>query len=276
MVDAFYADNNRIQVIKNDDISFDTDRPSIELFTGSAITKTSHSIEFPDYITGQAYYRDATAGPTICQLWSTVIWQEWGPDEAFHNEYYFIGAPQNSIPGPTSRNLPRELLGTVPAETTHLDIRVKMTRTVTPAPWLVDQTPVVSFKMGEWINLPGGSCPCERIQNTSRQFDIVRIGNNIYLERRQSVFNADSLLAPGNNVQAAISTNQSGWNSQRILATDLFPKSSWVIAHKIDQRGPDNDGNKRPGGTNPCSGSAPPSRSVYTGDIIITPGRHRT
>jgi hypothetical protein len=279
MADAFYADNNRFQTIHNSDISFDTDRPSIELFNDARIVKTNYVIEFPNFLTGYAYYRSSVSGETTCQVWSTILWQEWGPDEGFNNEFYTpIG---QSNPGPSTRNLPRDLLGSVPAGTTYLDVRVRLTRTHNPDPWYAGNAPVITtFKQGDWINLPGGSCPCELIGSVARQFDITRIGNNVYLERRQSGNNANTENSPG-GPQAAVSVNQSGWNSQiwgPIYEPPLSPYSSYHIAHLIDNKPPDQNGNKRPNGTNPCGGrtTIPNTRSVYTGDILITPGRHRT
>lgn len=136
MLSGFFLDNNHFQVIRNDDVSFDTDRPSVELFPANTqIVKSGFQIEFPGFFQAYAYYRAAPSGFSECELWTTVFWQEWGPDEAFHNEEYFPGAPQNSTPGPTTRNLPRILLGYVPAETNFLDVRVKLTRTTTPPAW---------------------------------------------------------------------------------------------------------------------------------------------
>lgn len=145
------------------------------------------------------------------------------------------------------------------------------------------------FKEGEWINLPGGSCPTETVSATARHFDIVMkevpdIGSvpqpkPVYLERYQSVQNFDTLNAPGNNAQAAITSNQSGWNSRNYYANtsaggNLAVKTNWQLATLL-QRKADQDGNKRPNGTNPCTGTFKDLKSVFTGDIIIIPGRQR-
>lgn len=280
MVNAFYADNNRVQVVNNDDISFDSERPSIELFPDSTrIVKTGYQIVFPSWVQGYAYYRNQTTGDlTTCELWSTIIWQEWGPNEVLHDEIYYPNSPESSIPGPTTRNLPTDILGAVPPETTYLDIRMKMTRTTSPPlRWgVVPSDP--GFKEGEWVPLAGGSQVCEAVGGTSRLFEIVRVGNNIHLNRYQSARDYDTRLAPGGYPQANILVNQSGWNSSIFSTTEpppMYPKTSYNIAYLINQKGPDLNGNKRPGGTNPCSGSAPDLTSVYTGDLIITPGRHK-
>lgn len=283
MVSGFYADNNRVQVVNDDDISFDSERPSIELFPESSrIVKTDFEIVFPSLIQGYAYYRNQAFNlNTTCELWSLLIWQEWGPSETFHNEIYYPQNPSGSIPGPTTRNLPPIVLGSVPPETTHLDIRVRLTRTQAPPPWYgVLDTPIL-FKEGEWVTLPGGSQPCETIGDATRLFEIVRSGNNVVLNRYQSCRNYDTLLAPGGYPQANIQVNQSGWNSAIFGTTEplsptLVPKTKYNIGHLIQRKGPDTNGNKRPGGDNPCSGTAPNLQSVYRGDIVITPGRYRT
>lgn len=285
MVNAFYADNDRFQVVQNDEISFDTDRPSIELFPPSThIVNNALSIEFPGFFQSYAYYRGAPSGLTECELWSIIFWQEWGPDEVYKNEEYYPLSPGNSIPGPTTRNLPRITLGTVPAETNHLDIRVNLTRTVIPPAWFYG-VPRVMFKEGEEISLSsGGSCPVETCGGSARSFNIT-LGTAasgqpkpVYLERYQSVENYNTLNAPGNYSQAAITVNQSGWNSERYIAQNdaggnCAPRTLWMLGTLLDKRGPDTNGTKRPNGTNPCSGSLKDLRSVFTGSIVIAPGR---
>ncbi len=284
MVDQFLAENDRIQVIRDSEIAFDTDRISVERFPDADhIVLTNYDISFPSFVQFAAYYRNQTGGGlTTCERWSTLIWQEWGPDESTHDEVYYPANPGASIPGPTTRPLTRTLLGSVPAESNYLDIRVNLNRIVTPPAFHGLEVPTVLFKQNQWITLPGGSCPCEvLLTSASRLFNIVRIGNDIYLDRYQSVFNTNSPLAPGGYAQANISVNQSGWNSfnQRGSPSDgssVAPYANNILYHLMDQKPYSLDGNKRPGGTNPCGGSHPDLTSTYRGSIVIAPCRHRT
>lgn len=288
MVDAFNAQNDRFYVTNNDRISFDTDRISIELLTGSAIIYNSINITFPSFIQGQAYYRNQTGGQvggaTSCETWATLLWQEWGPDESYHDERYFPAAPQNSIPGPTTRNLPRIYLGSVPSETTYINVQAALTRTTSP-PLFYSLDPVaVPFPQGVSMNLPGGSLTCELFGvYASRHFDIRRYGNDIYLDRYMSIRNADTTLTPGNSPPANISTNMSGWNnlyynSQTYPTSGVAPtmKSNYYLNYLMERKPYSTNGNKRPGGTNPClQNSWQDLTSIFSGSLIITPGRHR-
>jgi len=290
MVDATYIDNGRIQVVAADDVAFDTARPSVTLYPdASRVVHNGYGIEFPSLIQARAYYRNAYGNGSYCELWSTLFWQEWGPSEPYYNENYFSQNPGNSRPGPTTRNLPQQHLGSVPASSNYLDIRVRLTRTITPPPFGGIQPPIPLFPEGEWITLPGGSCTVEYFPPMIRHFDIVREGNDLWLRRYQSVRNTNSLAAPGGNPQAAISSNQSGWNSlnQKLVGVSTYsdgtdgaqlnPYSNTELAVLINARGPANDGrSRRPNsGSDECAGGWPDLRSFYTADIIITPGRYR-
>lgn len=290
MVDATYIDNDRIQIVQNDDISFDTARPSIALFPDSSRIVQTRTITFPSLLQARAYYRAAYGGGAVCELWSTLFWQEWGPDESHHNEIWYINAPGSSIPGPTTRNLPREYVGSVPAESNYLDIRVTLNRTITPPAFLGISPPVVIPPQGQQITLPGGSCPLETFGGMKRMFNVVRIGNDIYIERYQSVVNSNTDNAPDGNPQRNISTNQSGWNSESqnsYSATSwsdgtnfsaMNPRSNTELAVLMVQKGPLPSGqNRRPSGADPCSQAAwPDLTSVYSCSLVITPGRYRS
>lgn len=280
MVDAFNAQNDRFWVTNNDKISFDTNRASIELFPDNTkIVYPSISITFPSPIQGQAYYRNQfNFNETICETWATLLWQEWGPDEGYQDQTYTNGLV-------TTRNLPRILLGSVPAETTYINVQMYLNRTTSP-PLFYGLDPVaVPFPQNAWMNLPGGSLTCELYGVYGvRYFDIRRYGNLIYLDRYMSFWNANTTLTPGNTPNNPnIDVNQSGWintdyNSANYPAGG-FPAmpSNYVLNYLMDRRGPDIDGNKRPNGTNACTRHAwRDMTSVFTGGLTITPGRHRT
>lgn len=287
MVDAIYIDNNRVQVVKNNDIAFDSERPSVVLYPDDArIVRNGQQIVFPSPIQRRAYYRDQSGTSlTRCELWSTFFWQEWGPGESYHNENYFPGNPGASTPGPTTRNLPSITLGSVPAGTDYIDVRIKLSRTGMPDDMFNSEPPICMFPQGVWITSPGGSFPTEYFFPLARLFEIVLSGTTVLLNRYQSVANGNSPLAPGGYSQADININQSGWrsdggaagtniNSDGTSSASLFPYSNVYLAGLIDLKPYDTDGNKRPNGGNPCSGGWPDFTSTFTADIIVTPGRH--
>jgi hypothetical protein len=286
MVDSFVAESDQFVVVRDDKVSFDTAHPSLmRLPPSTHIDLTGHTITFPSYLQKKAYYRNGRfPSESICELWATLVWQEWGPNEVDYNES--VLAPTL----PTTRNLPRVLLGTVPAETTYLDVQVNLTRTTTPpASWGIE-IPLLLFKEGEWIALPGGSCPTELIGDVAvRHFNIVRDGNSIYLDRYMSVRNASTALAPGGFAQADLRPvgGQNGWNSSMNIAELSNGRmsddtggpwgSNYYINTLIQRKGFDTSGNKRPGGgTNTCSGNWPDLTTVLTGDISIVPCIYKT
>ena len=62
MVDQFLAENDRIQVIRDSEIAFDTDRISVERFPDADhIVLTNYDISFPSFVQFAAYYRNQTA-----------------------------------------------------------------------------------------------------------------------------------------------------------------------------------------------------------------------
>ena len=239
-------------------------------------------IVFPSLIQSTAYYFNAN-GAGRCALWSTLIWQEWGPDEPNYNELYYPANPGNSPrKDATRRTLPQELLGTVPAASNYLDIRVRLRRTKTPPNFLQQTPPIMFMPENQWINLPGGSCPTEYFAPMVRLFEIVRTGNNIHLRRFQSVRNSQDGydVAPDGNPQRNLAVNESGWNSNAYStnseglnpSTELEPRSNTQVAYLINQRSPGG----RPNNSNQCAGNFPDLGSTYSADIIITPGYHKT
>lgn len=291
MVDATYIDFDRIQVVRNDDIVFDTERPSIALLEDAKITITNFDLVFPSFVQARAYYRNSSLSGSECENWSTLIWQEWGPDETYNNELWYPVTGITVSPGPTSRNLPRQLVGSVPSSANYLDIRARLTQYVSAPLYFGLEPPAQFYPDDEWFSLSGGSCITERIGPMARHFDVVRIGNNIYVERFQSVMNSGTPIqtsGPGGYSQNNLSSNQSGWNSYNQIyyptgassdgldSNTLFPKSNSQLATLISKSGPANDGqNRRPGGTSPCVGPYPDWTSRYWLDLIITPGVYK-
>jgi hypothetical protein len=279
MVDAVYIDNNRVQVVQNDDISFDTDRPSVAFFpTGSEILIQNVSVIFPSLVQQSAYFRASIAGQgAYCEKWSTILWQEWGPDKTYHNEVYYSANPGASIPGPTTRNLPSQVIGSVPSNANFLDIRARIRRTITPPLFYNFHTTYLNFKENEWIPLPGGSCPVEFSFEMRRMFQVDRIGDNLVLSRQQSVKNNGDYLSPAG---VPWSGDNIGWintgnNNQGVAPGSLVGRANNQVGVLMDQRGPDSNGNKIPGGANACDAPWPDTSSQYSVDFLITPGVYR-
>jgi len=280
MVDYFEASGNEFLVVKNDDIVFDTDRPSVNLFPDSTKIAYTGGVDFPDLFSTTIYLNRST-GTTYCESYSALIWQEWGPNEVDFNETTATGSQ------PTTRNLPRTYLGTVPADTDYLDVRATLTRTIVPPPFFTMYPPVVMFKEGFEIDLKGGSCPCEIFAPLIRHFDVVRIGNDIYLERYQSVnFKGNYTAVDAAGTHPWISPgSSSGWSNwfRGNGEWSAIRSDAAQLAVRLDTKGPDISGNKRPpwispAGTNPCAcpgyGTVAANfRSFYAGSITIHPGR---
>lgn len=293
MASRFLFENNRFTITKDDKVTFDSNAKSVQLFPDSTkISLTAKQIVFPNLIQTNAYHRYSgglIGGLTYCESWSTIIWQEWGPAEGNYNEEYYPANPGASLPGPTTRNLPQEFLGNVPAETDYLDVRVRLTRTQVPAVMWGQSSPYPLFAEGEWVNLPGGSCPTEAyLPMLLRHFDIERVGTAVYLRRYQSVGNMgyrDRVMPSGGAIINSDSNVSGGWTvaNNGTGWTNMPARGSW-LACRLDARGPDNSGGKRRNGTSPgtdnqClipgkSTSYPDLGSIYAGDIIIHPGRY--
>ena len=276
MVDAFYADNNRIQVIKADDISFDSNRPSIQLLPESSKLFINRTVTFPNLVSSPAYLQRTYGGggASYCESWSALLPQEWGPDEA-NASPTLSGSDMVAL---ITRNLPEEYIGDVPAGTDYVDIRARMVRTITPPVFMQEHPPVVMFEQGAWIGMQNGSCPCEYFRPLARHFDIVLRGTSLYLRRFQSVEDAGRTrinwgVSPGNSY---------GWFNT--IATPWAPYSG----------APSNYGTpcvlmqSRTGGASqnlraPWASNSNSSCAIYTVDYTsayacefeIHPGRHK-
>lgn len=284
MVDSFVFDNNRMTITKADKVTFDSNAKSVQLFPDSTkISLTNKQVVFPNFLQANSYHRytggDAGFGNTYCESWSNLLWQEWGPTEANFN---YIGYNTN---GRSTRNLPQELLGTVPSETDYLDVRIRLTRTKLPAVMWNTSRPYVLFQEGEWVNLPGGSCPTEEyLPMFFRHFDIVREGTKVYLRRYQSVRNkgtAATVMPSGGTIIDSDAQTSGGWTcSDEGIWPNAPSRAAW-LACLVQTKGPDTNGNKRRNGqaTNQCNipgkqVAYPDLGSIFTGDIVIHPGRY--
>lgn len=272
MVDAFYADNNRIQVIKNDDVSFDSQRPSIQLLPETSIINISRNVTFPSLLDGITYLQRTYGSTPYCESWSSLLPQEWGPNEVNFSPTMSGGTFQVA-----TRTLAREVIGSVPSGTDYIDVRAKMTRTTSPPVFMQQSTPPVMFQEGQWIGLPGGSCPCEYFVPLARHFDIVLEGTTLYLDRYQSVRNGGERWFFGGNP-----ANQYGWFINN-TATYAAYSGAWTgygtPASLIQTLSGDIFVNRRApwafNSTGACSTTRPDYTSVYSCEFEIRPGRYK-
>lgn len=274
MVDAFYADNNGFRVINDDEISFDSTRPSIQLLPESSKLSISHTVTFPTLLSGPAYLQRTYGTTPYCESWSALMPQEWGPDETDYSP-----TDSGSSLETATRNLPETFLGTVPAGTDYIDVRAKMTRTQTPPSFMQQHPPQVMFKEGEWIGLPGGSCPCEYFVPLARHFDIDLRGTSLYLRRFQSVRDNGVNFSWGSSPQ-----NTYGWfttiaTAYGVSYTGAFTRYG-TPAVLIESLGGVLGVNRRApwafNSTGACSITPPDYTSVYSCEFEIRPGRYKT
>ncbi|WP_127142831.1 hypothetical protein [Pelagibacterium montanilacus] len=193
---------------------------------------------------------------------------------------------------PEERVLEEISLGEVPSGISYLDVRINITRTKAPHPYLNDPVPPLVAD-GEWVHLPGGSCLVEATAIWRRLFEVVLDGNQVKLRRYQSVapvtdeeesihFNRgySGLSGAGQDPWGQSSYTRWGWT---------FGSSDWqsgtrlghAAAHIQTKEFSTNPGHGVPGyggkhirRTNRCSidNSAHDFSSTYAGTIVIRPG----
>lgn len=275
MVDSFTAESNRFRVVRSDKTAFDTSAPSFQIFNTGRLQFTQNVV-FPDLLSNLFYFRTGNNGPpatSYCESWSSVMPQEWGPDEP-------DVSPGISSTASIQRNLPRITLGSVPSGTNHLNIRARLRQIKTPPSYFGDEPPRVYMPYNQWITLIGGSCTCEGLgTNMKRHFDVVLSGTTLYLERYQSVNNIGAPFTSTSN------GSTSGWITN--LPNDGAASGSYnnspfgmgLHAVLLDRKGPDASGTKfAPWGansSNPCStASNLDYESIFSVDFDIQPGRY--
>lgn len=275
MVDFFDATAGMIEVVRSDLTAFDTRLPSLQLFPDYKLTLSGVGIVFPNMLSSIVYRHGAqVGGASVCETWSGLLPQEWGPDYADFSptDVQFIGNQS----APPTRNLPRTALGSVPAGTDFIDVRAKIVRTVAPPTFKRISPPLVMFPEGQWIHLVSGSCTCEYFAPLVRHFDIRLIGTTVYLDRYQSSRNEGQ------------TTNSTGGNTNGVNSTQIGTAwgnyadapAYWAADCVFyEQKGPSGGGNKRPpwGSTSSDSCTVGPVidyQSQYSADFIITPGRY--
>lgn len=276
MVDSLTIESNRISVVKNDKIAFDTTRKSIHLFPNNKIIVNNVQIVFPNLLSTIFYnHRGAAGSGNFCETYSALLPQEHGPG---YGDFSPTAQQYLANRQPPRREISSFSIGSVPSDTTYIDVRARVRRTQTPPTFMRNiSPPLVFLPLNEWINLPGGSCICEYFFPLSRMFNVVRIGTDIRIDRYQSVYaNPNQTITSTGGDENNVVSSQLGTQWGNYTQAPIYWAEPAVF---FDTKGPDGNGNHRPpwGTTsqNSCSvGSVVDYTSVYQVDFIITPGRY--
>lgn len=248
---------------------FDTDAFPVQFANeNDEILLTSQTINFPDFLKGDAYCWQQWDGGGSSVIESaislvTIPNQEWGPSADL--AYITSGC-----------NLSDTVIGTVPALADgSTKFFVKLTRTNGPSNVNGNSVPVM-FKEGEWVECYGGSLLVERLYPFARmiQFYLADDDNgdgtrNVLMRRLMStVKQRQSFYRSGNDY------SKEGWNYG-----GTYGSYYGVPVAQIATKGPTTDvtgigGRHRRTGSNPASTTDNTDYvSEFTGDIRIVPGR---
>lgn len=156
------------------------------------IVVSNFDVAFPDLSKNNAYgFNRATAGIVreACTSWATIVPQSWDSGLS--------------------------LVTTIPAACNYFEVQLNLTRIVEPSTYLGAAIPK-TIPEGQWMTLNGRGAVIERFGPVARIFRFERVGNSIYLRRKQSVTNAGQRVPweSGNNVTVPGFThggNANGW-----------------------------------------------------------------
>ncbi|WP_323014535.1 hypothetical protein [Devosia sp.] len=221
-----------------------TRRPAL-LLPEDAVTLTNFDIAFPDFAKSDAYgFTFATANGfdySACVSWVSLDPQEWDSGLSF--------------------------VCNLPAGSNYFEVELTLSRIVAPSSVMGVDGPIPALLGGGGKHMPdGNSALIEGVGPLVRMFAFERVGNAVYLRRKQSVANEGQRVPwnSGNN-------NSTGSGGYRSGFTYGGNPSAWPV-HQIDQRTGGNI-DKRRGGPNACSLSDPTNyASLWRGTAVITPG----
>lgn len=265
MTSSFDASAGRVAVVQAGHIVFDTDRKSVNLIPSAAISLSAQTVSFPDLNKANAYFYNKVAGGSLssgiaADSFITMLNQEWGPGLA--------------------NNLSAATLGTVPSGTDYLDVRAVVSRTGAPSAVLGVTIPV-QVKEGQWINLPGGSCPLETMGYFARGFEVVLSGTTVLLNRYQSVQDVVTVPWRGDNAEflggggTAVGWTHGAAGSQAPAAVGAASAKGLLVSrrdHKNSNSG-DNVNMSRTAAFPATVADNTNYGATYSVDLLITPGR---
>lgn len=238
-----------------------SDAVPVALFPASTtISVSSQAFSFPDFQKSNYmrwYFNQITIPITITTSewisYGTVLPGEYGPDKSGVYELADI------------------YLGAVPAATNFLEVQARFSRTATPDQFF-HQPFLVDVKLGQWTSLDGGCAMLESRGDIVRRIvQIARVGNNIYLRRRQSVkagtWGGFSPLKSG--AQTWTSGSNTAWRNVWTHGGDSTGWPAWQI-----QKGNDGSTTNRARGSIDAPSTTDSSNfsSGWTVDLEIRPG----
>lgn len=252
-------DAGRFRVTRDGAVRFDTDTPAAVLAPSEALTLTDYEIEFPDFYKGIIWtlvndrnvVLDTYEGSGSSYI--GLVGQEWGNGKTY--------------------DIADLVLGAAPPGANYLDIQANLTNTVVPAKVNADVPLLKAIPAGKWTRFSGSSCRIEGHASIRRSIDILIEDGQIILRRWQSV---QDTVGQKERISQSISTS----NGQFTYYVPGSPgtNAGYSTGHYASL-GEWLD--------NATSGSNPTAvfnalsknttlksyRSVWTGSLIITPGR---
>lgn len=267
MVCKFQIEPGRVWGERDGTVFFDTDAYPVQYST-AALSVTGYSLVFPDFRKGNAYcWQQWDSGNVDNDPRESAISlitmpnQEWGP--------------ASTSPTDGGTQLDDVVLGTVPAETDHILVRLKATRTVNPSQ-INGNTIPPELEPGVWTIAYGGTVPFEHLYPIGRMIHVYLADTdngdgtrNVLLRRLMTVSKVrQGFYRSGNDY------NKTGWNyggtygsvyGIPVAMRDSRPATTDVtgVGGRFKRTGPS------PAATNDNTNYS----STYTVDFEIIPGR---
>lgn len=217
-----------------------TRRPAL-LMPDSRIVIDPFTVQFPDFAKANAYGFAVSNNRTTCMSILTIRPQEW--DSGLSE------------------------LADLPAQCNYFETEITLSRIKTPSTFMKFAFPDC-WASGRTHMCDGGAL-LESMGPIARIFTLERVGNKLYLRRKQSVKD-DGPQFPwnsGNNNDTAAGGMRNGWT----YGGGGNAPNAWPAA-EIDYKAGGNV-QKRRGGSNQCSLNDPTDyESIWRGRLVITPG----
>lgn len=238
----FKDEANNIFHTEGDRTVWSTQRRPALLFPNDTITVNPFTVSFPDFAksNAMAFAIQTTGGfdASSCLSIITINPQSWDSGLS--------------------------LVANLPSQCNYFETAITLTRTKTPSTYL--NLPFPDNWSSGSTHLSDGGALMEAIGPITRIFSLERVGNGLYLRRKQTVRNAGQQVGwnSGNNNSTGAGGMRNGW-------TYGGDPNAWLAAQR-DMR---NSGNidKRRGGPNQCSlDDNTDYSSIWTGSLVITPG----
>lgn len=238
-----FGSNGNITHVEGSRVVWSNTRRPALLLPENAVTLTNFDIAYPDFTKSDAYAftkGGAVIEVTACASFISIDPQEWDSGLSF--------------------------VCNLPALANYFEIEMAMTRIVVPSTYIGTGQPIPAL-LGAGQHMPdGNSGLIEGIGPIVRMFSFERVGNAVYLRRKQSVSNMGPTV-PWNSPN----NNDTGSGGQRPGWTYGGNPNAWPAYHIESRAG--GSINKRRGESNGCSLADPTNyASLWRGTVTITPG----